>query len=486
MATLKIPERLGKYPITGVAGKGAMGVVFKGVDPVIKRPVAIKTIRKELIDEDDQTATDSLSSRFQREAQAAGALNHPGIVSVYEYGEDANYAYIAMEYVEGSNLRDYMASGTKFDEQDTVSIMAQLLDALQYAHSAAVWHRDIKPANIIVMGNGRIKLGDFGIARLESAERTRTSVVMGTPGYIAPELYLGGQVDHRLDIFAAGVIFYQLLARRSPFRGAPEAIMHDVCYHDPPPPSTVDPEQRWPQYDAIVARAIAKTPAQRYTSAGEFRAAILEAYAQPVASTISESTIVSHRTRRVAPENSPQSVAPSPSSGSVSSPSAPPPTGWSALVLAGVELELARFVGPVGRVLVRRAAKEHKDLDSLVQALLPAIEAPADREAFARAVLGRSTNPPPRSGFGPSQFSTPAPTRSGFSHSGYNGNPTLTAEDLEQATKLLIRYIGPIGKVVAKRAAVDGVTRNDFYATVLHSIDGDDQRQRFLREAGVA
>lgn len=490
MATLKIPERLGKYPITGVAGKGAMGVVFKGVDPVIKRPVAIKTIRKELIDEDDHTSTDSLSSRFQREAQAAGALNHPGIVSVYEYGEDANYAYIAMEYVEGSNLRDYMASGTKFDEQDTVSIMAQLLDALHYAHSAAVWHRDIKPANIIVMGNGRIKLGDFGIARLESAERTRTSVVMGTPGYIAPELYLGGQVDHRLDIFAAGVIFYQLLARRSPFRGAPEAIMHDVCYHDPPPPSTVDPEQRWPQYDTIVARAIAKSPAQRYASAGEFRAAILEAYAQPVASTISESTIVSHRTRRITPESNPQSVPPSPSSAlpssSVPSPSAPPPTGWSVVVLAGVELELARFVGPVGRVLVRRAAKEHKDLDSLVQALLPALEKPADRETFARAVLGRSTSPPVRSGFGPSQFSTPTPTRSGFSHSGYNGNPALTAEDLEQATKLLIRYIGPIGKVVAKRAAVEGVSRSDFFATVLHSIDGDDQRQRFLREAGVA
>jgi serine/threonine-protein kinase len=485
---LKIPERLGKYPITGVAGKGAMGVVFKGVDPVIKRPVAIKTIRRELLDEDDHTATDSLSSRFQREAQAAGALSHPGIVSVYEYGEDDNYAYIAMEYVEGSNLRDYMASGTQFDEQDTVSIMAQLLDALNYAHSATVWHRDIKPANIIVMSNGRIKLGDFGIARLESAERTRTSVVMGTPGYIAPELYLGGQVDHRMDIFAAGVIFYQLLARRSPFRGAPEAIMHDVCYHDPPPPSSVDPQQRWPQYDAIVARAIAKAPADRFASAGEFRAAILEAYAQPVASTISESTIVSHRTRRVTPEAALSAAAAPPSSASVSkvesipAPSAPPPTGWSTVVLSGVELELARFVGPVGRVLVRRAAREHKDLDSLVGALLPALESPQDREKFSRAVLGRSSGFARSSSFGPSQFSaaTPTPTRT------TGGGPVLSAEDLEQATKLLVRYIGPIGKVVAKRAAVNGVTREAFYANVLSSIDGDDTRQKFLREAGIA
>src|SRR6185295_18355102 len=199
-----IPERLGKYPITGVLGKGAMGVVYRGYDPVIKRPVAIKTIRKELIEEDDKN--ENLSGRFRREAQAAGALSHPGIVSVYEFGEDQQHAYIAMEYVEGNSLREYMVNGAKFDEHDSVSIMAQLLDALQFAHDHAVWHRDIKPANILVMSNGRIKLTDFGIARIENADRTTTNVIMGTPGYIAPEVYLGGQIDHRVDIFAAGVL----------------------------------------------------------------------------------------------------------------------------------------------------------------------------------------------------------------------------------------------------------------------------------------
>jgi serine/threonine-protein kinase len=293
-----------------------------------------------------------------------------------------------------------------------------------------------------------------------------------------------------MDIFAAGVIFYQLLARRSPFRGAPEAIMHDVCYHDPPPPSSVDPQRRWPQYDAIVARAIAKAPADRYASAGEFRAAILETYAQPVASTISESTIVSHRTRRVTPDSAlSAAAAAAPSSSatvskveSIPAPSAPPPTGWSAVVLSGVELELARFVGPMGRVLVRRAARELKDLESLVGALLPALESPQDREKFSRAVLGRSSGFGRSSSFGPSQFSaaTPTPTRT------TGGGPVLSAEDLEQATKLLVRYIGPIGKVVAKRAAVGGVTREAFYANVLSSIDGDDTRQKFLREAGIA
>jgi serine/threonine-protein kinase len=152
------------------------------------------------------------------------------------------------------------------------------------------------------------------------------------------------------------------------------------------------------------------------------------------------------------------------------------------VVLSGVELELARFVGPVGRVLVRRAAREHKDLDSLVGALLPSLESPQDREKFSRAVLGRSSGFARSSSFGPSQFSaaTPTPTRT------TGGGPVLSAEDLEQATKLLVRYIGPIGKVVAKRAAVNGVTREAFYASVLSSIDGDDTRQKFLREAGIA
>ena len=490
MATLKVPEKLGKYPITGVIGRGAMGIVFKGYDPVIKRPVAIKTIRKELLEDDEvgsvavsgasgQYASDTMSSRFQREAQAAGALNHPGIVSVYEYGEDVNYAFIAMELVEGNNLRDYIANGTSFDEQDTVSIMSQLLDALHYAHSATVWHRDIKPANIMVMSNGRIKLTDFGIARLESADRTRTNVIMGTPGYIAPELYLGGHVDHRMDIFAAGVVFYQLLARKSPFRGGPEAIMHDVCYHDPEPASKADPGHRWPQYDAIVARAIAKAPAERFQSAGEFRSAILDAYAQPVANTISEATIVTHRSRSVFADPGPGpasgGAAPSsPKTYTVSNSSAPPPTGWSAVVLSGVEVEIAKYVGPVAKVLVRRAAKVHKDLESLVGSLMPAIDDPKERSAFARAVLGKPMTTPLR--IAPRAESTAPP--------GTRPGDVLSAADLERATKVLIGYIGPIGKVIAKRAATEGVSRRDFFAAVAGSLDNDELRERFMREAG--
>ncbi|WP_280150908.1 serine/threonine-protein kinase [Piscinibacter sp. XHJ-5] len=467
---MSIPERLGKYPISEVIGKGAMGIVYRGYDPVIKRPVAIKTIRKELIDDDDKSET--LSGRFRREAQAAGTLNHPGIVSVYEYGEDAQYAYIAMEYVEGSSLREYLSNGSPFDEHDSVSVMAQLLDALQFAHDHAVWHRDIKPANILVMSNGRIKLTDFGIARIESADRTKTNIIMGTPGYIAPEMYLSGQIDHRVDIFSAGVLFYNLLAGQPPFRGRSEAVMYDVCYHDPPPPSTIDPNRRWTKYDAVVARALEKKPENRYQSAAAFRAAILAEYAEPLNSTLSDATIVSPK-RPIVPDAGAPSL---PKTTAVAGTSTPPPTGWSAAVLSGVEVELARFLGPVARVLVRRAAKNHKDIDTLTAALIESIERQEDKDAFVRAVTGKGLTAL-RSRV-PTGNETPLPVTP-------TPGPTLTPEELERATKLLTTYIGPIARVIAKRAAANGASRHDFFNQVAQSLESDALRERFLREAAV-
>jgi len=466
------PQRLGKYPITGILGKGAMGIVYRGYDPVIKRPVAIKTIRRELIEEDERA--ESLAGRFRKEAQAAGALNHPGIVSIYEYGEDASHAFIAMEYVEGNSLREYLARGARFEERDIVSIMSQLLDALDFAHKRTVWHRDVKPANIIIMGNGRIKLADFGIARIESSDRTLANVIMGTPGYIAPEHYLGQPTDHRIDIFSAGVLFYVLLAGQAPFRGRPEAIMHDVCYHDPTPPSESDPTRRWEKYDPIVARAIAKAPETRFDSAGDFRAAILAEYARPVSESISESTIIRHPVRPAPTEGSTPSHTQKTSA--ISTGGTAPPPGWEVAVLAGVEIELARYVGPVARVLVRRAARQHKNLGALVAAVAVSIDAAAEREAFARAVTGRG-------------LQSAAPTLVSADGSDITvgetvmTGPPVTEQDMERATRILTTLIGPIAKVVVKRAAGPNISRRDFFSRVSQSLDSEAQRERFLREA---
>ncbi|MCL4799055.1 MAG: serine/threonine protein kinase [Burkholderiales bacterium] len=303
------PDRLGKYGITEVLGQGAMGVVYKGFDPGIGRSVAIKTIRRELIEGSRPAA--SMLARFRNEARAAGQLSHPGIVAVYDYGEDAEVAYIAMEYVEGNSLREYFERGTRFDERDAVSIMTQLLDALAHAHGRRVWHRDVKPANLIVMMDGRVKVADFGIARIETSDLTRTGAVMGSPGYMAPEQYAAAAIDHRADIFAAGVVFYELLTGGKPFVGSTAQIAYAICHADAPRPSLVDPDKGWERYDAIVAKALAKRPEDRFRSAEAFREAIVEAHAAPASPAIAAETIITEVLRPAAAVD-------------VSSPSGPP------------------------------------------------------------------------------------------------------------------------------------------------------------------
>jgi serine/threonine protein kinase len=283
-------ERLGKYEILEVLGRGAMGVVFKGFDPGIDRTVAIKTIRKELIEDDGRVGM--ALARFRNEARAAGRLSHPGIVAVHDYGESDAVSYIAMEYVQGNSLREYFNRGTRFSEADIVSIMAQLLDALQHAHEAGVWHRDIKPANLIIMGNGKLKIADFGIARIEASQLTQTGVVMGSPGYMAPEQYSGGTIDWRADLFACGVVMHQLLTGTRLYTGSAEQVAYKICHQEPPTPSAVDPGKGWERYDALLAQALAKNPEHRFASASAFREAMLRAYAAPVSASVSEETVI--------------------------------------------------------------------------------------------------------------------------------------------------------------------------------------------------
>ena len=284
------PHHLGKYEITEVLGQGAMGVVYKGFDPGIRRTVAIKTIRRELVE--GERAAAAMLARFRNEAQAAGKLAHPGIVAVYDYGEDASVAYIAMEYVEGNSLREYIGRGTRFAERDAVSIMSQLLEALAHAHERRVWHRDIKPGNVIVMRNGKVKVADFGIARIEASELTQTGMMMGSPGYMAPEQYAAAQIDHRADLFAAGVVFYQLITGAKPFVGTTEQVSYATCHTEPLRPSLADPGKGWERYDPVIAKALSKKPEDRFQSAEAFRAAILAAHDAPAAAAVSEETII--------------------------------------------------------------------------------------------------------------------------------------------------------------------------------------------------
>jgi len=269
--------RLGKYQIRRELGKGAMGIVYEGFDPMIERIVAIKTIRPEQLNK-DQAA--EILARFKREAQAAGRLNHPHIVSIYEYGEDAEaaaggaaIAYIAMEYIKGRELRDYFEADERFPLKEVERIMGEILDALAHAHERGVTHRDMKPSNVILLDKGTVKVADFGIARLETSELTQAGAVLGTPAYMSPEQFLGQPVDGRSDIFSCGVILYQFLTGEKPFTGNVTTIMYKVLSEEPLAPSMLNTTLP-AAWDAVVRKAMAKKVGERYQTAAEFAAAI--------------------------------------------------------------------------------------------------------------------------------------------------------------------------------------------------------------------
>src|ERR1700692_4482396 len=273
-------ESLGKYEIRRQLGRGAMGTVYEGFDPVIERIVAIKTVRLPEV-ADDETAEEI--ARFRREAQAAGRLTHPNIVGVFDYGETADLAYIVMEYVDGPPLKNLLDKNERFPLPRILRIMEDLLAGLQFSHERGVVHRDIKPANLMLTKSGQGKIADFGIARIESSSMTQAGTGLGTPAYMSPEQFMGQVVDARSDIYSSGVLLYQLLTGERPFEGSMSAIMHKALNVEPPRPS--DLSVTAPRaLDAVVAKAMGKRPEQRFSSADEMARALRMAVEHPEAS----------------------------------------------------------------------------------------------------------------------------------------------------------------------------------------------------------
>ncbi len=272
-------ESLGKYEIKRTLGRGAMGIVYEGWDPIIARRVAIKTVK--LPENADDPETEEALARFRREAQAAGRLTHPNIVGVFDYGETNDLAYIVMEFVDGPPLKSLLDKEERFALSDALRVMEDLLAGLQFSHERGVVHRDIKPANVMLTSGGQVKIADFGIARIESSSMTQAGTLLGTPAYMSPEQFMGQVVDARTDIYSSGVLLYQLLTGERPFEGGLSAIMHKALNTEPPAPSQLSVTAP-PALDAVVRRAMAKRPEDRFASATAFAEAVRTALANPV------------------------------------------------------------------------------------------------------------------------------------------------------------------------------------------------------------
>ncbi|WP_188188873.1 Stk1 family PASTA domain-containing Ser/Thr kinase [Nonomuraea sp. SYSU D8015] len=268
----------GRYELDGVVGRGGMAEVYRARDIRLDRIVAIKTLRSDL------ARDHTFQARFRREAQSAASLNHPAVVAVYDTGEDVTdgtpVPYIVMEYVDGRTLRDLLRQDRRLLPERAIELVDGILRALDYSHRGGIVHRDIKPANVMITRAGDVKVMDFGIARAmadSAATMTQTAQVIGTAQYLSPEQARGERVDARSDIYSTGCVLYELLTGQPPFTGdSPVAIAYQHVREEPIPPSQIDREI--PQWaDAIVLKAMAKDPAQRYQSAGEMRADIQRA-----------------------------------------------------------------------------------------------------------------------------------------------------------------------------------------------------------------
>lgn len=503
------PTRLGKYMIDGVLGSGAMGVVYQATDPVIQRRVALKTIQRSLIDGDMSGL--SVAARFRNEAQAAGRLTHPGIVSIYDYGEDGDTAFIAMEFVEGRDLSKVLSVNPIMSEPMLLQVMDQLLAALHYAHEQGVWHRDIKPANLILTQSGQLKITDFGIARIRDAGITQVTSTIGTHGYMAPEQYRGQDIDHRVDIFAAGVLLYRLLAGVPPFAGAPEAIMYKVMHITPVVPSAASEVKRTLQLDSVVVKALAKDVKDRYPTAAAFREALRlhagkSSQANPVIASVlsGDETVVDPKAAQLL-QRPPMSPVGTPAGASTSDSTSP--SNWDADMLSSVERALASFVGPLAKMLVKQAAAKSADLDTLIGVVAQHLQNDDERMRFKSKVMktgtsgtGGSGQGSLRTGFtgltglmgrGGTQGSSDSAALTGHAQAGSSSaaQQMPTPEFIAHATRVLASHMGPLAKVVIKKASTQSANTQQFIDQLVQQcadgVDRDQLRQQLLQGLGA-
>ncbi len=426
-----------------------MGVIYEAHDPVIDRKVAIKLIRADLLSGEDHAA---FVARFQREARAAGRCVHPNIVAIYDFAMHEGNPYLAMEYVEARHLGQVLSQSGRFSQPEAVAIIGQVLDALACAHDVGIVHRDVKPANILLLANGRVKMTDFGIARFDGAELTMDGAVIGTPSYMSPEQCRGEAVDVRSDLFSTGVVLYELLSGERPFPGRNFAEVTWRLANEPPPDIRQKVAGLSPALAALVDRALAKAsggPVRLRDGDGgrtAWRSAGRAAGDGTQGTTQNDGTVVLHRP--------PAATA-----------------GVAEETLTTIERRLAPHVGPMARHLVQNAARRAGSLDELCDTLGRLIERPEQRAQFRQDVLADQT----------------AATMAASQRSSTTAGPPRAAippDEAARAEQALVRHMGPIAKILVKRAAGSAASVDELWQTLATHIQTEADRQAFLRQRG--
>ncbi|MGF6602776.1 hypothetical protein P3T23_007528 [Paraburkholderia sp. GAS448] len=500
MTNEAMPSRIGKYRIDRVLGTGAMGVVYLAFDPHIERPVALKTVRRELLAA--QGGVDVME-RFRNEARAAGRLAHPNIVTVHDFGDDGGTAYIVMEYVAGTGLDALLAGGQTPPLATAFDWMSQLLAALEYAHQAGIVHRDIKPANMLVTARGLLKVADFGVARIGAATTSVGSLV-GTPSFMSPEQFTGEPVDSRADLFSAGIVLYQMLTGIHPFVGSPAVVMHKILNETPARPSSIV-RSLSPEVDAMVFRALARRPDERFASAAQWQS-VLRAVSAAMAGADNDDdrTVVTDRALLAAqPRRDADPPAPA-DAGHVrdsfahtrSAPplAAAPARTWPPELLKRIELLLAADIGPLASLLVTRAAAQTSDLRELTEQLLPLLPNETARREFETTLTTLvhgspdarfSTALAPAGAEGvASSASSAASLRSATGAAASQAPDALDQPTIDAAARKLAVYLGPIATVIAAREAKRAASTEEFYRMLEASVADAGQRQRLRRDLG--
>jgi serine/threonine-protein kinase len=436
---------IGRYRIEALLGTGAMGEVYRAYDPAIDRLVAIKVVRPELV---AGSGGAQLLERFRREARAAGRRFHPNIVAIWDFGDDNGTPFLVMELVEGQSLDQLIKSSGPLPQGRSVAIITQVLSALGFAHASGIVHRDIKPSNIMVLPGDQVKVADFGIARLEASEFTIVGDLLGTPAYMAPEQLSGGPIDHRTDLFATGVILFEMLTGVKPFRGKSiTEIMSFMEKRGPEDIRVLNPAIL-ETMKHVIGKSVAFDPAQRYADAAAFSRAAADAMpGLRVTANAAQTT---------------------------------PGASFSAELLRETERDLATFIGPMASIALKRAVRNASDLLALYDVLGRQVANPKDRAEFLargrqRAALGLGRSPP---------AAGPAPAKTIEQKSispAQSPNPaSIVAIESE-----LTRYIGPIARILVKRELGKFESLAKLCLVLATHIPDERERRAFLNAHGA-